>query len=112
MVSGVPALTTVPNTYDDIVATARLRSEMIPEVRLWPDVEWAADRNVYNLSHLRFDKTTYTQSQFGDFQKRTGQNRHSRWCVPNADHSSAGADLKTLVSLVFNENDRHRILTP
>jgi hypothetical protein len=49
------------------------------EITLYQGVKWQADRNVYDARFLRVGPTFYNTKTFGDFQRTTGQDRHSLW---------------------------------
>ena len=77
-----------------------------PEVTLWPDVTWKADRNVYDLKFLRRDKTFFNEKSFAQFQQETGQDGASVYRTVAVEDgrpvdipAESGADLTTLAEL-------------
>lgn len=50
-----------------------------PEITLWRNVGWQADRNLYDARFLRRGEQSYTAKTFGDLRRATGQDQHSEW---------------------------------
>ncbi|MCX6898628.1 MAG: HEAT repeat domain-containing protein [Verrucomicrobia bacterium] len=50
-----------------------------PEISIWKDVRWQADRNLYDARFIRLDQTFYSPKTFSDYQRVTGQDKASRW---------------------------------
>ena len=109
IIAGTPAATESPETYDYIAASTKPRGPLRPDMLLWADVKWSADRNIYDLRGLRFDKTSFTRKSFTAFQKQTGQDAHSRWATPDLIDWKIGADLKMLKESTVPPNERWRI---
>lgn len=119
LIGPVPAVNELPPTYDYIKAATRqslkteteqqpdtfARGPLNPTVLLWRDVQWTADRNLYQIQSLRFDKTTFTAARFDEFRQSTGQDAASRWSAGNEPDSRAGAPLKELQRLAVPADD-------
>ncbi|QDT97517.1 hypothetical protein V144x_29920 [Gimesia aquarii] len=111
MIKSEPKAKQKPPRYDYIAATES-RGPLVSEVILWRDVRWIADHNIYDVSMFRFDKTTYTKSNFSEFQTLTGQDTHSHFQISAANNEKTGADLRMLEKLVVPENDQPLLRIP
>jgi hypothetical protein len=50
-----------------------------PEITIWKDVRWQADRNLYNPHWLRMDRTFYSAKTFADYQRSSRTDAGSCW---------------------------------
>lgn len=48
-----------------------------PELNVYPNVKWTSDHNIWDMSQLRFDKTTYSSAKFADYQAAQKQSANS-----------------------------------
>jgi Protein of unknown function (DUF1565) len=64
-----------------------------PSLLVEKGVKWTGEANVYDVNSLRMDKTSFTPSNFGEFQKLTESEANSLW---SNDRHDAGADEKAL----------------
>lgn len=112
LIAEVPALTEISPIYDYFATTAQPRGVLIPEILIVQGSPWGADHNIYNISNLRFENTVYTISDFAEYQKRTGQDTHSRIVKNITPNVKTGANLKKLISLAVPESERHLINSP
>lgn len=74
-----------------------------PEITLWRDVKWQADRNRYDARFLRVDQQFYSAKTFAGYQRDTAQDLHSRYekievrdGKPQGLPAGVGADAKRL----------------
>jgi hypothetical protein len=49
------------------------------EVTVYPQVKWQADRNIYDVRFLRFDKQFIGRDEFATYQRERQQDTMSRW---------------------------------
>jgi hypothetical protein len=105
VIGSVPALEEAHPAYDYIAAAVTSRGPLEPQILLWKDVAWSADRNLYDISSLRLDKTFYRVDTFAEFQKTTGQDASSRWTAFTGI-GNAGADQSTLKNLAIPESEQ------
>ncbi|QDT45079.1 hypothetical protein Pan241w_51970 [Gimesia alba] len=104
IIASAPALPDYPAVYDYLAAIKYPHETLVPEILLWRDVKWTADHNQYELKSLRLDKTFYNADHFGQFQKQTGQDAHSRWVTQVLNGHTSGADLEQLKDLIIPES--------
>lgn len=50
-----------------------------PEIILTPRSVWKADRNVYDVKHIRVGQMVYGLDDFHTYRNTTGQDQHSMW---------------------------------
>ncbi|MEQ8638942.1 right-handed parallel beta-helix repeat-containing protein [Gimesia maris] len=116
LIVGAAAPTNSHAAYDYLAASADREDELNPELLIWKDVKWKADRNCYELQSLRVDKTFFTPTQFGQFQQLTGQEQQSKWVSSVIAETGCGADLAKLKQSTIPENEletlRVRTLLP
>ncbi|MCA9022434.1 MAG: hypothetical protein KDA74_19935, partial [Planctomycetaceae bacterium] len=91
--------------YDYLADHANRQDALNPELLIWKDVKWTADRNRYALQSLRVDKTFFTPDQFTQFQQLTGQERESKWVSSITAETGCGADLTKLKQFTIPKNE-------
>ncbi|QDT92565.1 hypothetical protein [Gimesia algae] len=91
--------------YDYLAAGTNAEEPLKPEMLIWKDVTWTADRNCYDLLSLRVDKTFFTPTQFSQFQQLTGQELQSKWISSLTAETGSGADLKKLKQSTIPESE-------
>jgi hypothetical protein len=69
-----------------------------PEISIWKDVRWQADRNLYDAHFIRLDQTFYSPKTFADYQQATGQDKASRWMKVDMTAPQLGANIGADVS--------------
>lgn len=104
---GAAVLPTSSVAYDYLSANTKTETRLNPELLIWKDVKWTADRNCYDLQSLRVDKTFYAPSQFSQFQQLTGQEQQSKWISSLTTVTGFGADLNKLKQSTIPENELH-----
>lgn len=116
LIVSAPALQSLNPAYNYLTKSAKAADLLNPELLIWKDVKWTADRNCYELQSLRVDKTFFTPTQFGQFQQLTGQEQESKWVSSVTAETGFGADLAKLKQSTIPENEleteRVRTLLP
>lgn len=91
--------------YDYLADHANRQDALNPELLIWKDVKWTADRNRYELQSLRVDKTFFTPTQFNQFQQLTAQEQQSKWVSSVIAETGFGADMTKLKQSTIPENE-------
>lgn len=116
LIVSAPALQSLNPAYNYLTKSTKAADLLNPELLIWKDVKWTADRNCYELQSLRVDKTFFTPTQFGQFQQLTGQEQESKWVSSVTAETGFGADLAKLKQSTIPENEleteRVRTLLP
>ncbi|WP_417385775.1 hypothetical protein [Gimesia sp.] len=105
LIIGAAAPADAHAAYDYLAASANREDALNPELLIWKDVKWTADRNRYALQSLRVDKTFFTPDQFAQFQQLTGQERESKWVSSITAETGCGADLTKLKQSTIPQNE-------
>jgi len=107
LIVSAPDLPQAESAYDYLASITAAQEPLNPELLIWKDVKWTADRNCYELQSLRLDKTFFSRQNFAQFQQQTGQEPQSKWVTRMTAETGFGADLTILKQSAIPENELH-----